>query len=152
MLTTPGSVNWATGGLSDPIDVTAASDPVWVVISNAGRTLVTNVIEAPRLERDADLASLGWDVVAVPWFDADAPLRAAAEVAGVAPAELLSDQPGVGSDVTTDVVTERMALTGPERDDLRDLGSVVASALEAGVSSWRPGRSTDADVAAAISA
>jgi hypothetical protein len=27
VLTTPGGVNWITGGLSDPVDVTAARDP-----------------------------------------------------------------------------------------------------------------------------
>ena len=41
LLTTPGSVNWRTGGLSDPIDITATSDPVWVLDSERGSALIT---------------------------------------------------------------------------------------------------------------
>ena len=55
LLTTPGSVNWITGGLSDPIDLTSPSDPVWFIESKQGRALITSEIEAPRLEGDFDL-------------------------------------------------------------------------------------------------
>ena len=77
VLTTPGSVNWITGGLSDPIDITSPSDPAWAVDAKNGRALITTEIEVPRLLGDFDTDALGWDVIAVPWFDGDAPLRAA---------------------------------------------------------------------------
>ena len=80
VLTTPGSVNWITGGLSDPVDITATSDAAWAVETKIGRTLIASEIEAPRLQGDFDLDSLGWNVVSVPWFDASAPLRAAASI------------------------------------------------------------------------
>ena len=151
VLTTPGSVNWITGGLSDPIDLTAASDPMWAVDSKNGRALITSEIEAPRLQRDFDLESLGWDVITVPWFDAGAPLRAAASFSGVAPEGLLSDSDGFGTNVTSAIIRARLVLSDPEREDLRELGALAARALEVGIESWRPGDSTDFEIASVIS-
>ncbi len=151
MLTTPGSVNWIAGGLSDPVDVTATNDPAWAVVSKSGRALITNEIEAPRLLGDFDLDALGWEVVTVPWFDASAPLRAASSFCGVAPAELLSDSDAFGTNVSAAIVRERMVLSEPERDDLRALGAQAARALEVGVDAWRPGVTSDFEIAAAIS-
>jgi Xaa-Pro dipeptidase len=151
VLTTPGSVNWITGGLSDPVDITAANDPVWAIESKNGRALITSEIEAPRLFRDFDIESLGWDVISVPWYDADAPLRAATEFAGVGRDELLSDCDDVGSNITVAIVRERMVLSAPERDDLRSLGADAARALEAGIDSWQPGVSSDYEITSVVS-
>jgi antitoxin VapB len=151
VLTTPGSVNWITGGLSDPVDLTATNDPAWVVESKNRRALITSEIEAPRLQGDFDVASLGWDVITVPWFEADAPLRAASSFCGVAPEDLLSDCAAFGTNITSAIVHARMVLSEPEREDLRLLGAVVAHALEVGVDSWRPGETTDFEVASVVS-
>ncbi len=151
VLTTPGSVNWITGGLSDPVDLTATNDPVWVVESKNGRALITSEIEAPRLQNDFDVASLGWDVITVPWFEADAPLRAASAFSGVTPEELLSDSDVFGTSITSVIVRARMVLSEPEREDLRLLGAVAAHALEVGIDSWRPGATTDFEVASVVS-
>ena len=63
VLTRPGSVNWVTGGVSDPVDVTAPRDVAWVVLSEGTRALVTTGIEAPRLARDFDVEASGWELV-----------------------------------------------------------------------------------------
>jgi hypothetical protein len=152
VLTTPGSVNWITGGLSDPVDITAHQDPVWVVESNRDRALITSEIEAPRLRNDFDVESLGWEVISVPWFDAGAPLRAATEFTGVSPDDLLSDRDDFGANISDAIVLARMVLSGPEQDDLRSLGTDAARALEAGIESWTPGVSSDYDIAAVVSA
>jgi Xaa-Pro dipeptidase len=151
VLSTPGSVNWITGGLSDPVDITARVDPAWAVDSTNGRALITSEIEAPRLLGDFDLDALGWEIIGVPWFDADAPLRAASSFCGVAPEELLSESDAFGTNVSTAIVLERMVLSAPEHDDLRSLGRVAASALESGLDSWRPGESTDFEIASVVS-
>jgi hypothetical protein len=151
VLTTPGSVNWITGGLSDPVDITAANDSVWAVESKNGRALITSEIEAPRLLGDFDLDSLGWSVITVPWFDTGAPLRAASSFCAVAPEALLSDNDAIGTNITSSIVRARMVLSGPEQDDLRTLGLDAARALEAGVDSWRPGVSSDFEIAAIVS-
>ena len=151
VLTTPGGVNWITGGLSDPVDITAANDPAWAVESKNGRALITSEIEAPRLLSDFDLGSLGWDVITVPWFDAGAPLRATSSFCGVAPDELLSDSVRFGTNISSAIVRERMVLSEPERGDLRALGVDAARALEVGIDSWRPDVSSDFEVASVIS-
>ena len=140
-----------TGGLSDPVDITAAKDPVWAVESRNGRALITSEIEAPRLQCDFDIDALGWDVISVPWFDADAPLRAAMRFAGVSPEDFLSDSDDIGTNITVAIVRERMVLSVPEQDDLRTLGADAARALEAGVDSWQPGVSSDFDIASVVS-
>ncbi len=69
--------------------------------------------------------ALGWEVIPVPWFDADAPLEAASEFAGVAVSDLLSDAPSIGEDINVALVSARLELSEAERDDLRDLGRDV---------------------------
>ncbi len=152
LLTTPGSVNWRTGGLSDPIDLTAASDPVWVVDCEHGSALITSNIEAPRLEHDYRVRELGWDVLCAPWYDDDARLSLACDYANASALELLSDSAGIGKNVRSDLVASRVTLCEPEQDALRELGDLVGRALGVGVDAWRPGVTTDFDVAAAISA
>jgi Xaa-Pro aminopeptidase len=152
LLTTPGSVNWITGGLSDAVDITSSSDPVWFVESKHGRALVTSEIEAPRLAGDFDLDALGWELLTVPWFDAEAPLRAVTSFAGLSSDWLLTDRPDLGLDITDEIVSARMVLSEPERSDLRSLGALAAFSLEASLDEWRPGKSTDFDIAANVSA
>ena len=151
LLTTPGSVNWITGGLSDPIDVTVPSDPIWVVETTEGRALITNEIEAPRIVSDFQVSSSGWEVIAVPWFDPSAALVAATTFSGRSLRDFISDRDEVGLNVTSNIVRTRMVLSEPEQDELRTLGADAANALAVGVDEWRPGVTTDFDVAARVS-
>ena len=152
LLTRPGGVNWRTGGLSDPIDLAAASDPVWTLDTPSGAALITSEIEAPRLERDFRVAELGWELVAVPWYDHAAPARAASEFAGCAVADLLCDDATLGRAALDDVVAARLVLRDGECADLVELGDLVGRALAEGVEAWTPGATTDYDVAAVVSA
>ncbi|MGB8196016.1 MAG: hypothetical protein WCF25_03310 [Acidimicrobiales bacterium] len=151
LLTRPGGVNWITGGLSDPVDITASADPAWALECERGRALITSEIEAPRLMGDFDLEALGWNLIAVPWYDADAPVLAATAFSGVSPDELLSDSESFGLNVTNEIVRSRMALSEPEREDLRHLGIDAALALEAGIASWQPGATSDYEIASVVS-
>jgi Xaa-Pro aminopeptidase len=152
LVTTPGSVNWRTGGISDPIDLSAASDPLWVLDCDGGTALITSEIEAPRFDYDFHVRERGWDLLTTPWYDADAPLAAACDYAGVSPDDLLSDTDAIGESVRDELVIARLAHGEDERDELRELGALVGSALGAGIDAWRPGSTTDFDTAAVISA
>ena len=152
LLTTPGSVNWITGGLSDAVDITSSSDPVWFIESARGCALITSEIEAPRLAADFDLDALGWNLLSVPWFDAEAPLRAATAFAGLSSDWLLTDRPDIGLNVIDEIVVSRMVLSEPDRADLRSLGALAAHALESALDEWAPGVSTDFEIAASVSA
>jgi Xaa-Pro dipeptidase len=65
VLTTPGSVAWATGGLNIPIDRTAATDVIWVAIGQQSATVITTNVEHARLA-----AECGADVLlaSAPWW------------------------------------------------------------------------------------
>ena len=49
VLTTPGAVAWATGGVAPPVDRTASTDLVWAVFTRTGAGLITTVVEADRV-------------------------------------------------------------------------------------------------------
>ena len=151
LLTSPGSVNWRSGGLSDPIDVTASSDPVWTLDCDQGSALITNSIEAPRLESDFRVRELGWEILTTPWYDADGPLKVACSFSGVGPEQLLSDVDSIGENVRDEVIRARLTLSPMEIEELRELGGVVGAALGAGMDSWRPGVSRDFEIAGVIS-
>lgn len=152
LLTKPASVNWRTGGMSDPVDLTASSDPVWVLDCDEGSALITNVVEAPRLEGDFHVRERGWEVLAGPWYDSQVPLALACDFAHASPEELLSDTDAFGRNINDDLIAARLVLGIEEREELRELGALVGVALGAGIDAWRPGVTTDFDIAAVISA
>lgn len=152
VLTTPGSVAWASAGVNQPIDRSAATDVVWVAIGPTVSCLVTTEVEAPRLAAEHPLSELGLDVVAVPWWDPQAFVLAAAEVIGADPALIGSDgHPAFGPDLSVPLTTARLALEPAEQQLLRSLGHDAATAVQQALRAWRPGE-RDRDIAARIAA
>ncbi len=152
VLTRPGPVAWATGGLNAPIDRSAPVDQVWLALGADRATVVTTAVEAPRLAAEHDLAGLGLDLVAVPWWAPDAFVSAAATAAGAQPADLgADDHPAFGHDLSVALTEARLALDVGERDQLRALGRDAAMAVEGALRAWRPGEQ-DRDVAARVAA
>lgn len=150
VLTGPGPVAWATGGGARPVDRSASVDLVWVVVTSDTTTLVTTEVERDRVRDECDPAALGFELVAVPWFEDGAFVRAAEGAAG-APAALLGSDghAAFGADVTDDLVSLRMTLTAPEQDELRSLGAATAEALESALRGWVPGE-RDVDLQARV--
>jgi Xaa-Pro dipeptidase len=151
VLSSTGAVAWATGGLSTPIDRVAPTDPVWLVSRDEGDVLVTSSVEVARLRAEHDLDELGFDVASAPWYESDAHRRVAAGLVGRPLEECLGEGEG-WRDVRDDVVAARLSLGDAERAVLEGLGRVATEAVETAVSSWRPGVSSDRDVAAEVTA
>jgi Xaa-Pro dipeptidase len=150
VLTAPGPVAWATGGVNQPIDRSAGVDVVWLAVGADRACLVTTEVEEPRLAAEHTPEALGLELLAVPWWDAQAFGQAAAGVCGATEAELGSDgHPGFGHDLGLELTRARLALDGWERDRLGDLGRDAAAAVEDALREWRPGQ-LDRDVAARI--
>jgi Xaa-Pro dipeptidase len=141
VLTGPAAVAWATGGVAPPVDRTAGVDLVWAVISPSGCGLITTRVEADRVRDEYGPARHGFGELAeVPWYQSDHFIRAAESLAGAPASRLASDgHPAFGIDATGDLVALRLALSGAEQDDLRDLGADAAAALQSSLSLWRPG-------------
>jgi hypothetical protein len=147
---TVATVAWITGGISDPIDRSTSVDPVWVVEADHGRALITNEIEGPRIRSECDPEQLGFQIIEVPWFEPDMLARAAEEFAGAPLRQVLSDASEGDRSIRAELTLERMTLTDPEQEDLRQLGADLGGALGVAVDAWVPGTSTDRDVAASV--
>jgi len=141
VLTGPGSVAWATGAVAPPVDRTAQTDLVWVVVTPTGAALVTTEVEADRVSEEYQPRRHGFaDLVAVPWYEPDAFARAAQDLAGTGAGRLAADgHPAFGVDATEDLVALRLTLSPAEQEDLRELGTDTAAALEQSLMAWRPG-------------
>jgi Xaa-Pro aminopeptidase len=153
VLTSPGPVSWLTGGLPPPVDRSAATDLVWVALSGESATLITTEVEADRIAEEYQPGQHGFaELVAVPWYDPDAFVRAAADVAGAPASALAADgHPAFGTDSSDDLTALRLALSAPEQDDLRALGADAAMALQEALTCWKPGE-RDLDIQARVAA
>jgi Xaa-Pro dipeptidase len=141
VLTGPGSVAWATGAVAPPVDRTAQTDLVWVVATHTGTALVTTEVEADRVSEEYQPRRHGFaDLVAVPWYDPDAFVRAAQDIAGADAGRLAADgHPAFRVDATEELIDLRLTLSPAEQEDLRELGTDAAAALQESLVSWRPG-------------
>jgi Xaa-Pro aminopeptidase len=153
VLTRPASVAWATGGVAPPVDRSADTDLVWAVITPAGAALITTEVEAGRIAEEYQPAAHGFaDLATVPWYRPEEFVRAAVEFAGAPAARLAGDgHPAFAWDASGELTGLRLALSGPEQKELRDLGADAATALEGALAAWSPGE-RDLDVQARVAA
>ena len=152
VLTTPGSVAWATGGINTAIDRSASVDVVWLAVGSDRAVIITTDVEAPRLAAENDLTGLGLDLVAVPWWDAPGFVTAAAAALGTTPKDLGSDgHPDFGCNVSYELTTSRLTLDLGEQEGMRALGQDATAAVQDALRSWTPGE-PDREVAARIAA
>jgi Xaa-Pro aminopeptidase len=128
-------------------------DLVWAVITPAGAGLITTEVEADRIAEEYQPARHGFgELAAVPWYRPDEFVRAAEELASAPASRLAADgHPAFGVDASGDLTGLRLALSGPEREELRALGADAAVALEDALLSWVPGQ-RDLDVQARVAA
>ncbi|HEY1621376.1 MAG TPA: hypothetical protein VGG25_27380 [Streptosporangiaceae bacterium] len=129
VLTGPGAVAWATGGIAAPVDRTAATELTWVVMTPDGASLITTQVEADRIAAEYDPAAHDCtELVAVPWYEPAAFVTVAQELAGAPAAALAADgHPAFGQDAGEDLIALRLALSPAEQDDLRDLAAGTPS-------------------------
>jgi Xaa-Pro dipeptidase len=150
VLTRPSSVAWASAGMNPPIDRTASTDTVWLAVGPTGYTVISTLVEEPRLR--AELVPAGVDIVRVDWFDAAAFTSAAATALDARPGELASDgHADFGVDVSDDLTRVRLSLSDAEQLDLDDLARDATHAVESALRTWTPGE-PDFAVASRIAA
>jgi len=150
VLTRPSTVAWASAGMNPPIDRTAGTDTVWLAVGPTGYTVISTLVEEPRLR--AELVPAGVEIVAVDWFDSDAFTSAAAAALNARAAELASDgHPDFGVDVSEALTRVRLSLSDTEQLDLEDLARDATHAVESALRTWTPGE-PDFAVASRIAA
>ena len=126
---------WATCGAACYINTADSAGNASLLITPAGRFVLTDNIEATRLMQEEGLADQGWEFVIVPWYDRKDKIsemtrgmKLGADT-GFPNAELLSG----------DVAALRLALTQEEGERFRKLAGLCAEWMQKAVEAVQPG-------------
>lgn len=130
------SFAWATCGAASYVNTATTNGEATLLITPSGRYLITNNIEATRLEQEEKLAAQGWEFRVAPWHEAqDAVAKLTRGL------RLGADGPYPGaSDLSGDLVRLRVNLTPEEGERFRALGRLCAEAMDSAVGAVRPGQ------------
>jgi Xaa-Pro aminopeptidase len=131
------SFAWATCGADSHINTADSHGVASLLVTPAGRYLVTNNIEAARLEREEALGGQGWEFCVAPWHasqDAIAGLTRGLRLGADGP------YPGA-TDLSGELAHLRAVLTLEEEDRIRELGRLCAEAIDTAIHAVRPGQS-----------
>jgi Xaa-Pro aminopeptidase len=131
------SFAWATSGASSYINTASTEGVGSLLVTKTGRYLITTNIEAPRFEKEDQLAAQGWEIRGVPWHssqDVIAELTRGLKVG----ADVL--HPGA-VDVSAEMTGLRTNLLPVEVERFRILGKLCAEAMDAAIRAVKPGQS-----------
>ena len=130
------SFAWATCGAASYVNTATTNGETALLITSSGRHLITNNIEATRLEQEEKLAAQGWEFRVAPWHEAQ---DAVAEL--TQRLRLGADGPYPGAtDLSSDLARLRANLTPEEGERFRLLGRLCAEAMGSAVQAVRPGQ------------
>jgi Xaa-Pro aminopeptidase len=131
------SFAWVTCGAASYVNSATTEGAASLLITRETLFLITNNIEAPRLEQEENLIEQGWEFFVSPW---DTPLLEMQNL--TSGLSLVSDVPFPGSkDISPDIARLRSHLTPEEGERFRELGGLCAEALAAVAQGIRPGMS-----------
>lgn len=126
---------WLTGGAASYVNIAADIGAASALITRTAAYVITNNIEAPRLAEEEGLEALGFQIVAAPWYQANA----AAEQL-MRPMRLGADTPPPGAlDLAADLARLRSTLLPAEIARFRELGQICAAAMAEAIGQVRPG-------------
>jgi antitoxin VapB len=130
-----GSFAWATCGAADYVNTASSYGAATLLVTRKGHHLITNNIEAPRLENEEKLKYQGWTFHVTPWHSEQSPLTDLTK--GM---KLGADSPYSGAkDLDNEVAHLRANLTPEEGVRFRVLGRLCAEAMDHAIQSVRPG-------------
>ena len=139
------SFAWATCGAASYVNTATTTGEATLLITPSGRHLITNNIEATRLEGEEKLAEQGWQFHVAPWYEA--PGVAAQLSRG---SRLGADGPVPGAqDLSNELARLRANLTPVEGQRFRTLGRLCAEAIDSAVRAVRPGQ-TEYEISAIL--
>ena len=128
LLKRQANFSWLTAGGLNLVGITTEVGAASLLITEAGKYVITNNIEAPRMAAEENLEAQGYEIRSFPWYEE----REAAAVAEIVGAGALgSDVPFPNAAVLTeDIARLRYSLTADEVLRYRWLGERVSTALE----------------------
>jgi Xaa-Pro aminopeptidase len=126
---------WATCGATSHVNVADSHGAASLLYTPHGRYIITDNIEAPRLQEEEHLLEDGWEMRAARWYEAD----------GVATELTQGMQVGAdgafpgAKDVEGEMKSLRSTLLPEELERFRQLGQLCAQAIDSAILSIRPG-------------
>lgn len=137
LLQRTANFGWLTGGAAGYVNIASTTGAASILVTQDAQYIVTNNIEAPRLEAEEELGVRGFQLLIGPWHQPN--LAAAGRMSAL---RLGSDAPYPGAqDVAADVAALRATLTPVEVARFRDLGAACAAAMDEAIRLVRPGMS-----------
>ena len=131
------SFAWVTGGASSYINTAVTEGGATLLITRDQHYLLTNNIEAPRLQQEEEIVDQEWEWLISPWTEPQKELNKLIEGK-----KLAADVPIPNTkNVTNEVARMRSILTEIERDRFRQLGRICADAMETTLPILKPGMS-----------
>jgi len=131
------SFAWATCGAASYVNTAAAEGVAALLITPTGRYVISNNIEATRLEQEEGLKEQGWEFRIGPWHEAEHHVTELSQ--GF---RLGSDSPHNGAlDLSAAVGQLRANLTLEEGERFRALGQLCAAAMDEAIRAVHPGQS-----------
>lgn len=141
------SFAWATGGTASYVNSATTCGEAALLVTHDKRFLITNNIEATRLEKEEKLNEDGWEMRVSPWYSGDENLQDLVKGMRMGADHTRSD----AIDVSVDVARMRSHLTGQEGERFRELGRLCARAMDQTVRAIAPGW-TEHSIAARLGA
>jgi antitoxin VapB len=141
------SIAWATGGASVYVNIARSNAEASLLITGNNQYLITNNIEARRLEKEERLAAQGWDFRITPWFKKEVTTQELTKSL-----KLGADNYFPGAlDLSGEIAHLRANLNLEEGKRFRILGQLCAQAMDATARSVHPGH-TEYEIAGLLAA
>jgi Xaa-Pro aminopeptidase len=137
------SFAWATCGAASYVNTATSNGAANLLITSEDHHLITNNIEATRLEKEEKLFYQGWEFHISPWYKNH---EAIAHLTRNMKLGADSSYPGA-KDLSTELAYLRSSLTPEEDVRFRVLGRLCAEAMDAAIRCTQPGQ-TEHQIAA----
>ncbi len=135
LLQRTANFGWLTGGTASHVNIASTTGAASILVTQDAQYVITNNIEAPRLEAEEALVERGFQFLTGPWHQAH---QAAAGL--LATLRLGADTPYPNAqDVSADLAALRLTLTPVEAERFRALGAACATAMNQAIHQVRPG-------------
>lgn len=131
------SFAWATCGADTAVNTASTNGVASLLITRDKRYLITNNIEAPRLDQEDKLISQGWEFVVNRWYEEGQDL---AELVGDGKIGTDGCYPG-SLDLSAEISHCRSRLTAEEQHRFKALGKLCAEAMARTIDQIEPGMS-----------
>ena len=131
------SFAWGTCGAASYTNTATTEGAASLFVTRDHHYLLTNNIEAPRLQQEDGLVDQGWEWLVSPWTESQKEMNRL-----IAGKKFIADVAFQDAkDVSAEISRLRSNLTEMERTRFRQLGRLCADAMEAALGSLKPGMS-----------